>query len=91
MARAVRITIDTQESLTPDQTSELFALYEKLGHFFFLEKPDVKIDTSTLPEIRLEAGEKSPGQRLRAALYIYWEQRTDIYRRWMERAIVRHQ
>lgn len=74
MARAVRITVDTNELLTPPQIGELFALYEKVGWFFFLESPEARIDTSTLPAIRLEAGERSPSERLRSVLFVFWDQ-----------------
>jgi hypothetical protein len=94
MSRGIRLTVDTQEDLTAEQKAEVFNLYENLGWFFFLKEPTAVIKRDELPEIRLEKGEKSPGQRLRAALYVYWEQRTDkkddfelFYRRWMERAI----
>lgn len=94
MARYRRIVVDTQENITPKQLSELFALHDAVGWFFFLDKPDVKITSGMLPEIHLEDGEKSPSQRQRAALYIWWQQRTDqvqdfelFYRRWMERSI----
>ena len=94
MARYARIIVDTQENLTVDQLSELFAQHEKVGWFFFLAKPEVKITSEMLPEIRLEEGEKSPSQRMRAVLYVYWQQKTDqsqhfelFYRHWMERTI----
>src|SRR5436190_12358280 len=93
MSKFVRLTIDTQETLTPEQKSELFDLYESVGYFFFLKQPETTIKTDELPEIHLEDGEKSPSQRLRAVLYIYWQQRKLkddfelFYRRWMERCI----
>lgn len=93
MVRHARIVVDTQENLTADQLSKLFALHEKPGWFFFLPAPDGKIKTDDLPEIKLEDGEKSPGQRLRASLYVWWEQKGKpddfelFYRRHMERII----
>jgi hypothetical protein len=94
MARYARVVVDTQETITPEQLAELFALHDKVGWFFCLNKPDDKINREELPEIHLEEGEKSPSQRLRAVLYIYWQQNTDqkqefelYYRRWMERTI----
>ena len=96
MSKFVRLTIDTQETLTSPQKSELFDLYEKVGWLFFLDKPEAKVRTDDLPEIHLDEGEKSPSQRLRAVLYIWWQQKTDksqdfelFYRRWMERTIDR--
>ena len=93
MAKFVRLTVDTQETLTAEQKSELFDLYESVGHFFFLKSADVKIKTDDLPEIHVEEGEKTPSQRLRAVLFIYWKQKGIkddfelFYRRWMERTI----
>jgi hypothetical protein len=74
-ARYARITIDTQENLTTDQLAELFTLHEKVGWFFFLPDNQKPTDQVALPEIRLEDGEKSPSQRLRAVLFIYWQQK----------------
>jgi hypothetical protein len=77
MAGGLRIYVDTQENMSPDTIAKVFGLKDKLGWFFFAEHeeklPD-KIDAAKLPEIQLEEGEKSPGQRLRATLYVYWEQ-----------------
>ena len=93
MARGMRLTIDTQENLTPEQKAEVFNLYESLGWFFFLTEPTAVIKKDELPEIHLEQGEKSPGQRLRAVLWRSWEQagkKDDFelfYRRFMERVI----
>lgn len=93
MTRHARIIVDTQELITPEQLAELFALHEKVGWFFFLDKPEAVIDTAKLPDIQLEDGEKSPSQRLRAVLYIWWQQNGSkddfelFYRRWMERTI----
>ena len=74
MARTVRITVDSQELLTPAQSGELSNLYEKVGHFFFLEQPDAQIKTDDLPKIQLDEGEKSLSMRLRAVLYVCWQQ-----------------
>lgn len=98
MAKCLRITVDTQETLTPETMARLFTLKDRLGWFFFAEQqealPDA-IETAELPEIALEDGEKSPSQRLRAVLFIYWKQHPPkdnpdfelFYRRWMERTI----
>ncbi len=95
MSRHARVVVDTQENLTAEQLAELFALHEKVGWFFFLGAPETKISIPDLPDIRLDDGEKSPSQRLRAVLFIYYQQHpaTDgsdfelFYRRWMERTI----
>jgi hypothetical protein len=93
MARSVRITFDTQETLTANQKAELFDMNEKLGYLFFFDKPEATINTADLPAIPLEDGEKSPSQRLRAVLFIWWQQNGKkddfelFYRRWMRRTI----
>lgn len=96
MAKSLRITVDTQETLTPESMAKLFTLKDKVGWFFFAEQAEklpTTIDTIDLPEIHLEDGEKSPSQRLRSVLYIYWQQTKNkddfelFYRRWMERAV----
>lgn len=75
MARCARIIVDTQETLTPAQLAELFALHEKVGYFFLFEDPSrMQVDASKLPAIQLEEGEKSPSQRLRATMYVFWDQ-----------------
>lgn len=68
-----RITVDFQE-MPAEYMTELFQLKGRLGYFFFAEQPIREIDASKLPEIQLERGEKSKGQRLRGNLYILWEQ-----------------
>lgn len=95
MSRHARIVLDTQENLTAEQLTELFALHEKVGWFMFLPSEQKATDKIELPEIHLDedAGEKSPSQRLRNVLFIYWKQKGSkddfelFYRRWMERAI----
>lgn len=94
--KSIRIHVDTQEALTPDTVANIYGLKDKLGWFFFAEQkeklPSV-VDTSKLPEIHVEEGEKSPSQRLRAVLYVYWQQKGSkddfelFYKRWMERTI----
>ena len=74
MSRYVRIVFDTQETLTPEQKAELFDLYDQTGWVYFLKAPDAEIKTEGLPEIQLEQGEKSPSQRLRGALFVFWDQ-----------------
>lgn len=93
MARSVRITVDTQENISSEQLAELFSLYEKIGWFFFLNAPDTEIKTADLPKIQLDDGEKSPSMRLRAVLYVYWQQYQPtpdfemFYRSWIEKNI----
>lgn len=88
----LRIQVDTQE-ITPESKAELFNLHETLGWFFFHRAPISEINVKELPEIKVERGQKTPSERLRAVLYIYWEQnRTDksfeeFYRETIEKYI----
>lgn len=70
-----KITVDTAE-LTPQQMTELFWLKGKSGWMVF--KPN-EVTPEDIPEIEadLEAGAKSPAARLRAVLYVLWEQQAD--------------
>lgn len=70
--KTIRLQVDCQE-IAPQDMAEVFALNDKLGWFFFHEKPIDKIDTKDLPEIKMEKWEKSPSQRLRAVMYLLWE------------------
>ncbi len=90
--RGIRLQVDTQE-VSDEQSADIFKFRNKLGYFFFDEVLIKEIDTSKLPKIELEEGEKSPSQRLRATLFVYWEQKKlkdpfDIfYRRTVEKYI----
>lgn len=94
MSRYVRVVFDTQETLTADQKAELFDLYDKAGWMYFLPAPDSEIKTENLPEIQLEEGEKSPSQRLRSTLFVWWKKNKEgvldfetFYRSQMDRII----
>ncbi|MDI6788417.1 MAG: hypothetical protein QME51_08610 [Planctomycetota bacterium] len=88
----VRLIIDCQE-IPPDQESKIFALRNKLGWFIFSEQPVKEEYVKDLPEIAVDKNEKTPGQRLRAVLYLYWNQHKsthsfdDFYRLHMEKFI----
>lgn len=71
-----KLDVVTQE-LPPEEAVKLLALKGKVGWFVFAEQelteqdiPDVKLDS--------EIGEtKTPSQRLRNAIYVYWSENTD--------------
>jgi hypothetical protein len=71
--RTVRLQVDCQE-IPPEQMAEVFSLLDTLGWFFFHPKPIAEIDTKGLPEVKPRDG-RTPSQRLRACLYVLWEQR----------------
>lgn len=71
--KTVRLQIDCQE-IAPENMTELFALNDTLGYFYFQEQPIKEVPTKDLPEINLEPHQKSPGQRLHAVLYLLHKQ-----------------
>lgn len=80
MARTVRITVDTQENLTPETFANIFMLKDKVGWFYFAEHEEnlpEQIDTSKLAPVIMEKDIKSPSQRLYNALFVWWKQRKD--------------
>lgn len=92
--KGLRLQVDTQE-LGPEDAAKVMLLRDRLGTFVFVEAGDKisKEDVKNLPKVELEEGEKAPSSRLRAALYVYWDQHKiaepfDIfYRRQMEKFI----
>jgi len=85
----LRLEVDTQE-IDSENAAKIMMMRKKLGVFVFAETGINEKDIKDLPEIKLERNEKSPSGRLRAVLFVYWEQykiqeQFDIfYRRKME-------
>lgn len=90
--KTLKIIISTQET-TSEQSSKLFSLHQKFGWFLFdendIKEKDVPLEPA--PEFKTD---KSPSQRLRAVLYVYWEENTkknenfdDFYKKWIEKKI----
>jgi len=88
----LRLHVDTQEIENEDKAL-LMDLYNKLGIFVFSEVNILPEDMIELPEVKVEKGEKTPGQRLRGTLYRLWEQATttksseEFYRDYVNRVI----
>jgi len=70
---SLKITIATQE-LGEEDTALLFKLANKYCHVAIKESP-MKEKEIKVPEFAKEfKSDKTPGQRLRAVLYVYWDQ-----------------
>lgn len=71
----VRVVVDTQEITDPDELKKLFSVKKgAIGYFLF--KADA-ISQSDIPEEDAgtdEGKDKSPSQRLRAVLFVYWKE-----------------
>ena len=77
--RTLRLQVDTQENLTDEQVMKVMANHDKLGYFCFLVgenkiEPEMVAD---LPELPTEKGQKTPAERLRAILWVYWDTKTN--------------
>jgi hypothetical protein len=79
--------------LLPEQAALLFQLKGKLGWFLFSESEikEKDIPKEAAPEFK---SDKTPSQRLRSTLYVYWKQNTNqvktfdtFYKEWMEKKI----
>lgn len=69
MAGGIRCTIDTQETLSPEDIARLFSMKDRLGWFLFAAQELTVDNLATLPEIQDDT--KSPSQRLRDRMYVY--------------------
>lgn len=69
------IRVGTQE-LDKEDGSALMELNRKLGWFMFKEDVFEEADLLNIPEVKPEfKTDKTPSQRLRAVLYVLWEQK----------------
>ena len=71
--KGLRLQVDTQEIDSGD-AAKIMLLRDRLGVFVFAEQDIILEDIKDLPKVELEEGEKPPSARLRAVLYVYWEQ-----------------
>jgi len=94
--KGLKLQVYTQE-LAPEDITNLLSLRDKLGYFIFKLTNIDEEDLVELPKIKPEfKHERTPAERLRAVLYIWWSQRgeekkgvsfDDFYREYIERII----
>lgn len=70
----VKLDVVTQE-MSPDDMTKLFSLKGKLG-WFVMKETEVRSEDVPTEEITLEGKYKTPSQELRAALYVFWKEKT---------------
>lgn len=70
--RSYKITFETRE-LSGTEVAILADNYQGEGQLVF--KPNGDVSDADIPSGNGDAGVKSPSQRLRAVLYIFWRQR----------------
>jgi len=69
---SIKIILGTQE-LSPENALQLLELRNKQVYSAFLETP-VKLEDVEVPKQEPEFNEKTPCQRLRSVLFIWWKQ-----------------
>ena len=75
--KKLKIIFITQEDVPSEVRSKLFAIHERFGWLNFLagERKIDPLDIAGLDKVEKHAEEdKSPGQRLRGVMFIYWSQ-----------------
>ncbi len=73
---SLKIAIETQDItlFPPEQLVEIFKLNDKYVYTAFKEV-EIKEEDLDIKELPTEfKGDKTPSQRLRSVLYVYWEQ-----------------
>ena len=87
--KTLKITLSTQE-LPPNEAAKILSLHQTFGWMLFSENElsEKDIPPEPTPEFK---SDKSPSERLRAVLYVYWETNTDKkkpfnnwYKDWIE-------
>ena len=70
------VKAESQEEIPPSLTSKMMYNVGKFGYLCFLagEKPPDALDVVDLPEIAYDKEEKTHSQRLRATLFVSWQQ-----------------
>lgn len=94
--KTIRLQIDTAIELKPEEVALLWSLYEKQGWFLFKEAEINEEDTLSVPDTTPEfKSDKTPSQRLRNTIYVFWEQNgakggfDDFYKKQVEKIITR--
>lgn len=85
--RTLSIKLGTQE-LSANETSRIFYLMEKQIWVAFAETPLTKEDLN-IPEVQVEKGRKTPSQRLRDRMFVYFKEskKEGRFDDWYERSL----
>ncbi len=67
----LNLVLHTQE-IDPDSKALVMDLHNKLGHFVFSASDDI-IREEDIPTEPLEEDQKTPSQRLRSVMFVYWK------------------
>ena len=71
--RSLRLQVDVDKELSPEENGKVFSLYNKSGFFLFKEAEILEDDILDIPdEIREFKNEKSSSEILRNRLFVYY-------------------
>ena len=71
---SLRLQVDLEKELSPEENAKVFALYNKLGWFVFKEAEIKEEDLVDLPEELTEfKDQKTSSQILRNRLFVYYK------------------
>ena len=70
----LRLNVDTQETSSEDKAA-IMELYNQLGVFLFHPTDIKEEDLVSLPDIKTDKGQKTPSQRLRNRMFVYYKDR----------------
>jgi len=90
--RAIKLTVDSQEDLSDEEIAKVIAFYDQFGWFLFArEEREIKPeDLVNLPKVKREHDEKTPTQRLRSRLFVFYKDtHTDTtgFNSWFEKIL----
>lgn len=74
--RSLRLQVDVDRELSPQENAEVFSLYNKSGYFIFKDAEIHQEDIIDLPEEKLEfKNQKSSSEILRNRLYVFYKKK----------------
>ena len=75
LTKDAKLTFNTQQEVPPELLTQIISKTGQTGWLAFLcsERKIDTLDVVGLPEIKIEKGEKSKGQRLHAVIYVLWQ------------------
>lgn len=69
----IRVVLDTQELTDPEELKQLFMLRKSMGWFSFKSNQITAAEIPDEDTIEVVGETKSPSERLRNALFVYWK------------------
>lgn len=84
--RSLRLQVDVDRELSPEENALVFSLYNRTGFFIFKDADIKEEDLIDLPEEKIEfKGQISTSQRLRNRMFVYYKEtygKTDGFEEW---------